>query len=41
VINQILAHINKLNQQQEPLARVMAGAGIRAPPTDSTFLMQQ
>ena len=39
VINQILAHINKLNQQQAPLAVVMAGTGIRAPPIDSRPLM--
>jgi hypothetical protein len=39
VINQILAHINKLNQQQVPFAAVMAGRGIRAPPTVSKFLM--
>ena len=38
VIKKILAHINR---KQEPLERVMAGAGIRAPPTDSTFLMTQ
>jgi hypothetical protein len=31
VINMILAHINR---KQEPLTSVMAGAGIRAPPTD-------
>jgi hypothetical protein len=30
VIKKILAHINR---KQEPLERVMAGAGIRAPPT--------
>ena len=36
VINKILAHINR---KQEPLASVTAGAGIRAPPTDSNFLM--
>jgi hypothetical protein len=38
VINKILAHINR---KQEPSAPVMKGAGIRAPPTDSTFLMTQ
>ena len=38
MINKILAHINR---KQEPLARVMAGAGIRAPPTVSTCLMNQ
>jgi hypothetical protein len=41
VIKQILTHINKRNQQQELLARLLAGSGIRAPPTESTFLMQQ
>ena len=38
VINKILAHINR---KQEPLALVMTGTGIRAPPTDATFLMNQ
>ena len=38
VINKILAHINR---KQEFLVSVMAGAGIRAPPTDSTCLMNQ
>ena len=38
VINKILAHINR---KQEPLLLVMAGAGIRAPPGDSNFLMTQ
>ena len=38
VIKRVLAHINR---KQEPLERVMAGAGIRAPPTDSIFLMNQ
>jgi len=41
VINQILAHINTLNQQKVPLARVTSGSGIRAPPTDLTYLIQQ
>jgi len=38
VINKILAHINR---KQEPLALVMTGTGIRAPPTDSRSLMTQ
>ena len=38
VINKILAHINR---KQEPSVSVMKGAGIRAPPTDATFLMTQ
>ena len=38
VINKILAHINR---KQEFSASVMKGAGIRAPPTDSRFLMTQ
>ena len=38
VINKILAHINR---KQELLARVMSGVGIRAPPTDSIFMMNQ
>ena len=38
VINKILAHINR---KQEHLASVMAGTGIRAPPTDSIFLRNQ
>jgi len=38
VINKILAHINR---KQEPFAPVMTGTGIRAPPTDATFLMNQ
>lgn len=38
VINKILAHINR---KQKPLVSVMTGAGIRAPPTDSNFLMTQ
>jgi len=41
VINQILAHINTINQQKVPLARITAGSGIRAPPTDPTYLVQQ
>ena len=38
MINKILAHINR---KQEHLASVMVGTGIRAPPTDATFLMNQ
>ena len=38
VINKILAHINR---KKEPLVSVMTGTGIRAPPTDPTFLMNQ
>jgi len=38
VINNILAHINR---KQEPLASVMAGSGIRSPPVDSKYLMNQ
>jgi len=38
VINKILAHINR---KQEPLVSVMAGTGIRAPPTDFKALMNQ
>ena len=36
VINKILAHINR---KQEHLVSVMAGTGIRAPPTDYKVLM--
>ena len=38
VINTILAHVNR---KQEPLASVMAGAGIRAPPTDPRSSINQ
>lgn len=38
VINKILAHINR---KKEPLVSVMAGVGIRAPPTASNSLMNQ
>ena len=36
VINKILAHINR---KEEYLVSVMAGTGIRAPPTDYNVLM--
>ena len=36
VINKILAHINR---KEEHLVSVMAGTGIRAPPTDYKVLM--
>ena len=38
VINKILAHISR---KQEPFAPVMTGTGIRAPPTESMFLVNQ
>ena len=38
VINKILAHINR---KQESYSPAMIGTGIRAPPTDSTFLINQ
>ena len=36
VINKILAHINR---KEEHLVSVMAGTGIRSPPTDYKVLM--
>ena len=39
VINQILSHINRQQEQKEALAQTNAGSGIRAPPTQSISLM--